>query len=98
MGSTGGNGGNGGGSGSTGVSSISNAAAMQVMPSLAHDMFKISSEKGLFGTVYVLDALGRVVYQEVMHGEMNVSVDCASWNSGIYFVKNGNATQRLVKE
>jgi hypothetical protein len=94
----GGNGGTGGGSGSTGVSSISSVTAMQVIPSLANNEFKVSAEKGLFGDVYVIDALGRVQFHAVMHGEMNVSVDCASWNSGIYFVKNGNATQRLVKE
>ncbi len=68
------------------------------MPTLANDQFKVIAEKGLVGDVYVIDALGRVQYHAVMHGELSFAIDCASWNSGIYFVKYNNATQRLVKE
>lgn len=98
LGGNGGNGGNGGGSGSTGVAAINSSNSMQVMPTLANDEFKVSAEKGLFGEVYVIDALGRVQFHSQMHGEQSLNVACSTWNSGVYFVKYNNATQRLVKE
>jgi hypothetical protein len=59
-------------------------------------------ENSNFQTIRVLDALGKIVWEQMPAGQNRLTVDLKGLNKGLYFIQgigeNGVSTTKVIKE
>jgi hypothetical protein len=55
---------------------------------------KVVNKKGLYGSIIIVDIVGKVKYQSELNGD-DISISCDNWNDGIYFVKYRKSTYKI---
>lgn len=69
---------------------------IQVYPNPGSDVFTISSGNEI-GTVEIIDMMGQVVFSSET-SLYQMSIDASDWLPGVYTVKVGDRTMRLIKQ
>ena len=72
-----------------------NLLTMYPNPSSEVVNFK-TSNNSLIGTIVVYDAYGKMVYQNNINSQLELQI--SDWSKGLYFVKFGAQTLKLIVE
>lgn len=75
----------------------SNKQTIQVYPNPSANQFNISLlDNSLIGeNLYIYDITGSVITNQIITENMNV--DASNWDNGIYYIRIGNTSQKIVK-
>ena len=79
------------------------AVGLQVFPnpSSSEISLKRTNADNLENDILIINALGQIVYKKQptqLTGENNLNLDVSNWSNGLYFVKVGQETVKLLKK
>ena len=78
---------------------ISHNADIQIYPNPSTGIFNIEFNEGSAQKVVVYDAIGKVVYENIVDvNSTAVSIDLSEFNSGMYFVKINAGEKMIMKK
>lgn len=67
---------------------------LHTFPNPSHDHVQVTCDQPVKGDLQVWDRIGVMIYQAPWHGSADLNV--GAWSSGIYFLRLGSATQKIV--
>lgn len=71
---------------------------LQVYPNPASDFAMVQFPEPVSGTLEVFDVQGRLVSSAILQEQLNYSLNMQEWKRGIYTVRLGHTTTRLIKQ